>query len=201
MREVQYLLALFLLEILFYITELILSRFSKKNKQLRKVSTIEKLHFIKLNEGYRTSISIFRISIFIFYIILVFLYLDVLKEVTIIIYFMIVAVGILVYMVSLFNIKTFIFYTDYFIVTAPFNFFKKDIIVNYDEIIDFKLYRALYHSYYLKLRVKSGGIRIIQFSGSLIPKNDLVVRVVINTEAGLGKDFSKDKPEKDESMD
>ena len=200
MREVKYILALFLLEILFYTAELILSKFSKKNNQLRKVSTIEELHFIKLNEGYRTSISIFRISIFIAYIILVFLYLDVLKEVTVETYFMIVSVGVLVYMISLYNIKTFIFYNDYFIVTAPFNFFKKDVIINYNEIIDFKLYRALYHSFYLKLQLQSGENRSVQFSGSLNPRNDLVVRVVINSEAGLGKDFGKNKAGKDENI-
>ena len=200
MREVKYILALFLMEILFYTTELILSKFSKKNNQLRKVSTIEELHFIKLNEGYRTSVSIFRISIFISYIILVFLYLDVLKEVTVETYFMIVSVGILIYLISLYNIKTFIFYTDYFIVTAPFNFFKKDIIINYNEINDFKLYRALYYSFYLKLQLKSGETRSVQFSGSLNPRNDLVVRAVINTEADLGKDFGQDQPDENKNL-
>jgi len=190
MREVQYILVLFLLEILFFITELVCSFFNKKNHKLKKVSTTEGLDFIKLNEGYRTSISIFRISIFISYLIVIFIYLDISKGTSIEKYFMIGIIGILVYMVSLYNIKTFIFYTDYFIVTAPFNFFKRDTLINYNSISNFRLYRALYNSYFLKIEMKSGQTRTIQFSGSFNPRNDLVVRIIINTEAGLKKNFT-----------
>ncbi len=195
MREVQYILVLFLLEILFFVTELVCSFFNKKNYRLKKVSTTEDLDFIKLNEGYRTSISIFRISIFISYLIVIFIYLDISKGTSIEKYFMIGIIGILVYMVSLYNIKTFIFYTDYFIVTAPFNFFKRDTLINYNSISNFRLYRALYNSYFLKIEMKSGQTRTIQFSGSFNPRNDLVVRIIINTEAGLKKNFTNNKSE------
>jgi len=195
MREVQYILVLFLLEILFFVTELVCSFFNKKNYRLKKVSTTEDLDFIKLNEGYRTSISIFRISIFISYLIVIFIYFDISKGTSIEKYFMIGIIGILVYMVSLYNIKTFIFYTDYFIVTAPFNFFKRDTLINYNSISNFRLYRALYNSYFLKIEMKSGQTRTIQFSGSFNPRNDLVVRIIINTEAGLKKNFTNNKSE------
>jgi hypothetical protein len=189
MSEMKYILALFLMEIIIFITEVILSVFNKKNQKLKKASSLEDIDFIDLTEGYRTSISFFRVSIFICYLVLIFLYLDVSKENSFEKFVMISVVGILLYLVSLHNIKTFVFYTDYFIVTAPFNFFKKDTLVNYNSIRDFKLYRALYSSYFLKLDLNNQKTQTIQFSGSFIPKNELAIRIILNAKTGLKKDL------------
>ncbi len=185
MREVQYILALFLLEIIIFTTEIVFSCLNTKNRKLKKASNSDELDFIDLSEGYRTSISFFRVSIFISYLILVFIYLDISKENSVEKYLMIFVVGILVYMVSLFNVKTFIFYTDYFIVTAPFNFFKRDTLINYNAIGNFKLYRALYNSYFLKLNLKTNRTSTIQFSGSFNPRNDLVIKIIINSKIDI----------------
>jgi hypothetical protein len=196
MREVQYIIALFLLEILIFGTELLFSFYNQKNRKLKKATSVNEVDFIDLSEGYRTSISFFRISIFISYLILVFIYLDISRESTIERYIMIIIFGILVYLVSLYNVKTFIFYSDYFIVTAPFNFFQKDIIVNYYTIKSFTLYRALYNSFYLKLEYKNGNKQRIQFSGAFNPRNDLVIRLILNTRIGLFKKLDHSMSEK-----
>jgi len=193
MREMQYILALFLLEVLIFLTEVLFSFINKKNKLLKQASLINDVNFIDLSEGYRTSISFFRVSLFIAYLILIFIYLDMSENNSFEKLVMIIILGILIYLVSLFNVKTFIFYTDYFIITAPFNFFQKDVLINYNSISDFKLYRALYNSYYLKLEIKNKKARTIQFSGSFNPRNDLVIRIIINTKAELKKDFSNVK--------
>lgn len=193
MREVQYIVALFLLEILIYITELLFSVYSKNNQLLKKAKSSDDLDFIDLSEGYRTSISFFRISIFVSYLILIFIYLDITKVSTLERYIMIIIVGILVYFVSLYNIKTFIFYSDYFIVTAPFNFFKKDVIVYYYTINDFTLYSALYNSFYLKLQFKNGDYQRIQFSGAFNPRNDVIIHLILNTKTGLQKKYNHKK--------
>ncbi len=189
MREIQYIVALFLLEVLIYLTEIIFSVFNKKNRILKSISSIEEANFFDLSEGFRTSISFFRVSLFIAYLILVFIYLDISENNSLDKFIMIIVFGILVYMVSLFNVKTFIFYSDYFIVTAPFNPFLRDILINYNKINDFRLYKALYSSYYLRLEIKNNHARTIQFSGSFNPRNDLVIRIIINTKANLGKKF------------
>jgi len=189
MQKIQYILALFILEIVIFLTETLFSVFNKRNQKLKRASSMDEVDFIDLSEGYRTSISFFRISIFICYLILVFIYLDISDENSFEKYFMIGIVGILIFLVSLYNIKTFIFYTDYFIVTAPFNFLKKDTLVNYNSINDFRLYRALYSSYYLKLNLKNKKIQTIQFYGSFNPRNDLAIRIILNAKTGLKKDF------------
>ena len=188
MREIQYILALFLMEILIFLVEIVLSVRNKKNRKMKSATSLQELGFIDLEEGFRTSISFFRVSIFICYLILVFFYLDISRGSSLEKFVMISTVGVLMYLVSLFNIKTFIFYSDYFIVTAPFNFFRKDILINYNSISDFSLYRALYSSYFLKLRFRNQIFQTIQFSGSFIPRNDLAIRIILTLKTGLKKD-------------
>jgi len=181
MRERQYILALFLLEILIYAAEIVVAVLNKKNKILNDAKSLEGIDFINLSEGYRTSISFFRISIFISYIILVFISMDTSRNNFAEKLFMVCIIGFLVYLVSLYNVKTFIFYVDYFIVAAPFSFFQKDIIINYQAIRNFQLYSALFNLYTLKIELKNGKTRNIFFSGSLNPRNDLVIKLIISS--------------------
>ncbi len=85
------------------------------------------------------------------------------------------------------NSKIFVFYSSYFVVSAPYNFFKKDVIINYSSIDDYKIYKALYNSFYLKLTLKDTGSMHIHFSGSYLPKNDLVLGYILEQKTGHNK--------------
>jgi hypothetical protein len=186
-------LVIFFSEVALFLVEVIMAVKNEKNRKLRNVDLVEEVDFINLSRGYRTSISFFRISLFIAYLILTVVYFDPGKknffEVSLF-YFLGL---ILVYMLSLLHIKTFIFYNDYFIVSTPFNFFRKETLISYSSINDFKLYSALYNNFFLKLILKNNEIVFIPFSGSPVPKNNLIIRIVLNSRTGLNKDFKRKK--------
>jgi hypothetical protein len=181
-----------LVELLIYFVEIFLAVRSKDNKQLREANIAGECEFLDLQEGYRTGLSYFRTSMFIAYVIAVIMFIDTsqgkqtLDEILLFIVF-----GILIYMVTLMNQRIFIFHTSYFIIGAPFHFFKRDAIIRYEEIEDFRLYRALYSSYFLRIRFKNGTEKLYQFSGSFLPRNDLVLKITLNSVTGLNKDFRK----------
>lgn len=184
-----YIILVLLVEVLLFLAELSLSVISKKNKRLSVANTLDDIDFINLSKGYKTSISIFRISLFITFLLLMVLDLtDVSISYTDSLLFSIIAF-LLIYLVSLLNVKNFIFYDDHFSVRAPFNFFRATVNIDYDQISDFRLYRALYNSYYLSIQMNNGEKKRIQFSGSSLPRNDLVIRIILNTKTGLKKDF------------
>ncbi len=176
-----------LIEILIFVGEIVLASLNKTNKLLRKNDVLEINHLIDLENGFRTNISVFRFSLFIIYIVLVLLYFNTKSESLfeeIILYLL---GGILVYMVSLMNSKIFVFYPSYFIVSSPFNFLRKDIIVNYHSIIDYEIYKALYNSFYLKLILTDSKTGYIHFSGAYLPKNDLVLRYILEKKTTIVK--------------
>lgn len=174
-------------EVLIFVSEIVLASVNKKNKILRKNISIEDIGFIDLNKGFRTNISIFRFSLFIVYIILVVLYFDI-NTVNIVEELMLYFLGgVLIYMVSLMNSKVFVFYSSYFVVSSPFNFFKRDLMIDYDSIIDYKIYKALYNSFYLKLTLKDSKTLFINFSGSYFPKNDLTLRYILDKKTDIRK--------------
>ena len=177
-------------EVAVFFAEVLLSSLNKKNRRMAGVNHLEDLDYVNLEKGYRTNISVFRVSMFIAYVILVILLIDSstaenpIEE--LILY---IIVGILIYMISLMNLKVFNFYPHYFVIGAPFRFLKKDRIIHYEDIEDFHLYRALYNSYYLRLKYKSSPDEIIQFSSAYLPRNDLVLRIILNSKTGMNKDF------------
>jgi hypothetical protein len=184
-----YAIVIFTIEIVLFLTELWIAVRDQFNRKLKRANNIEDVDFLDMNQGYKTSVSYFRISLFLAYLILAILYFDAGKSNLFEAIVLYVLAGILIYMLSLLNIKTFIFYPDYFIVSAPFNFFRKETLISYSTISDFRLYRALYNNFILELRMKTGEINRIQFSGSAIPRNNLVVRIILNSKTGLKKDF------------
>jgi hypothetical protein len=186
-----YAIVILVIEVLLFIVEVLLASRNRANRLLRHVENIDELDFIDLKQGCRTSISIFRISLFVAYLVLVILYFDTDKSNLIEPIFLYFIGGVLMYMLSLMNIKTFIFYTDYFIVSEPFNFFRREILVSYSAISDFKLYRALYNNFFLKLKLKNGEVIRIQFSGSSIPKNNLILRMILNSKTGLRMNYKR----------
>jgi hypothetical protein len=193
----SYVIVVLIIEILLFLVELILSVTSPKNRELRKADKLEQISFIDLSEGYRTSISIFRISLFISFILLLVLNIGHFSFGNIESFLLVVVAFLLVYLVSLFNIKTFIFYDEYFIVSAPFNPFRANTMIEYENLHDFRLFRALYNSYYLSIELKNGEKKKIQFSASFLPRNDLSIRIILNSKAQLGKDFRKLHKEED----
>jgi hypothetical protein len=189
-----YLIIVFVLsfEIVVFFIEVLLAYLNKKNRIMAKVNFIEDLDFIDLEKGYNTGISVFRISMFLAYVILVVLLID--KSTAenpveeLILY---IIIGILIYMISLMNLKVFNFYSNYFVIGSPFHFFNKDIIIRYEEIEDFHLYRALYNSYYLRLKYRNSPDKLIQFSAAYLPRNDLTIRIILNSKTVRNKDFQK----------
>lgn len=185
-------LIVILIEVAIYLGELVYSVRSAKNKQLRKANHLDECEFLNLHDGFRTGLSYFRTSMFIAYIIAVIIYIDSsqgeqpLEEIL-----LFIALGILVYMVTLMNQRIFIFHSTYFIVGAPFHFLKKDAIIRYEEIEDFKLYQALYSSYYLRLRFKDSTERLFQFSESFVPRNYLIIQLALNSIKEMEKDFHR----------
>jgi hypothetical protein len=180
------------IEITVFIAEVLLASLNKKNRRMAKANLIEKLEFINLEKGYTTGISAFRISMFLAYIILVILLIDTstaenpVEE--LILY---IIIGILIYMISLMNLKVFNFYSNYFVIGSPFHFFNKDMIIRYEDIEDFHLYRALYNSYYLRLKYRNSPDKLIQFSAAYLPRNDLAIRIILNSKTDQSKDFQK----------
>ena len=195
-----YILIIILLgiEIIIFITEVLLSSLNKKNRKMAAVNLLEDLDFIDLERGYHTGISGFRISIFLAYIILVILLID--KSAAenpteeLILY---IIIGVLIYMISLMNLKVFNFYPNYFVIGSPFHFLNKDVIVRYEEIKDFHLYRALYNSFYLRIKFKNSPDKLIQFAAAYLPRNDLVIRIILNSRTDQKKDFRKPDIEDD----
>ncbi len=187
MANYFWVVVILLFEILIFIGEILLASLNKTNQLLRKNNASEINHLIDLKKGFRTNISVFRFSLFIVYIVLVFLYLNTKSESLfeeIILYLL---GGILVYMVSLMNSKIFVFYSSYFIVSSPFNFLKRDVIVNYHSIVDYEIYKALYNSFYLKLILKDSKTVYIHFAGAYLPKNDLVLRYILEKKTNIVK--------------
>lgn len=185
-------LVVILIEVFIYFLEIILSVRSMENKQLRRANVIEECSFIDLQVGYRTGISYFRTSIFIAYVIVVLVLLDsswAEKAINEVIFF--ILGGILIYMLTLMNQRIISFHSNYFIIGAPFHFFMRDAIIQYEEIEDFQLYQALYSSYYIRIKFKKGGEKLYQFSGSFLPRNDLLLRITLNSVTNLNKDFRK----------
>ncbi len=186
------------IEIAIFFAEVLLSSLNRKNRRLANVNHLKDLDFIDLEKGYRTNISVFRISMFVAYIILVILLIDSsaaenpIEE--LILY---IIIGVLIYMVSLMNLKVFNFYSHYFVIGSPFLFLKKDRIIRYEDIEDFHLYRALYNSHYLRMKFKHSADEIIQFSSAYLPRNDLVLRVILNSKTSLNKDFQEMEDEDD----
>ncbi len=190
----RYLLVVLILsiEIAVFFAEVFLSSLNTKNRRLASVSKLEDLDFVDLEKGYRTNISVFRISTFVAYVILVILLIDTstaenpIEE--LILY---IIIGILIFMISLMNLKVFSFYSSYFVIGSPFRFLTRDKIIHYEDIKDFHLYRALYNSYYLRLKFKSSPDETIQFSAAYLPRNDLVLQIILNSKSGLNKDFQE----------
>jgi hypothetical protein len=193
MAVADYTLALILLfiELGLFIAEVLTAARNDQNRKLRRVHRLEKVDFINLSKGYKTSISLFRISLFVTYLVLVVLYLNTSKKnsAEVILFYLLGL--ILVYMLSLSHIKVFIFYTDYFITNSTFNPFKKKILINYASIKNFYLYRVLYNNFYLKLELDNNETIYIPFSGSSLPKNHLIIRLVLNSMTGMNKDFQR----------
>ena len=181
-----------LCEVIIYFTEMVLSARDSQNAVLRKANKIQECDFIDLQKGFRTGLSYFRTSMFIAYIVVVIMFIDASqaeKSLSNILLF--VLIGILFYMLTMMNQRIFIFHTNYFIIGAPFHFFKRDAIIRYEEIENFQLYVALYSAYYIRIRFKDGSEKLYHFSGSFLPRNDLVLRVILNTVTGSKKDFRK----------
>jgi hypothetical protein len=189
----NYAVGIFIIEVLLFLSEIVMASKSERNRKLKKAKSIVGLDFIDLKQGYKTSISIFRISLFISYLVLVILYFDAnennLTE-SVLLYFL---GGVLIYMLSLMSIKTFIFYPDYFLVSAPFNVLRKEVLISYSSISDFRLYRALYNNFLLKIKMKSGEVVRIQFSGSSVPMNNLILKLILNSKTGMKNDFIQRK--------
>lgn len=186
------------IEIVVFLVEVMLSSLSKKNRQMAKVNLISEIDFIDLEKGYHTGISVFRISMFLAYIILVIMLID--KSTAenqieeLILY---IIIGILIYMISLMNLKVFNFYSNYFVIGSPFHFFNKDIIIRYEDIEDFHLYRALYNSYYLRLKLTNSPDKLIQFSAAYLPRNDFAIRIILNSKTSQSKNFQNLEDEDD----
>ena len=196
-------IAVLLVETGLFLTEVLFSIFNAKNKQLRKAESIEDLDFIDLEEGVTTGISWFRVSLVISYVLLVLLLIDfsktnILEEVLVYL-----AIGIIIYLLIVFNIKVFSFYQDRFIVWTPFRFFQPKLMIEYDQIKDFHIYSALYNSFYLNIELKDETKYRIEFSSSSLPKNDLIIRIILNSKTGLNKDVvrKKRKKSKEDSTD
>ena len=99
--------------------------------------------------------------------------------------------GILIYMVSIMNSKVFVFYESYFVISSPFNFFRKELLVSYSSIEKFHIYKALYNAFYLKLEMKGSGTTYIHFSGSYLPKNDLALSSILELKVKSETNQSK----------
>ncbi len=183
-------LIILLVELFIFISEIVLASASKKNKVLKGINPLENDEIIDLKKGFRTNISIFRLSLFIVYVVLVVLLFNFSSDNFIEELILYILVGALVYMVSIMNSKIFVFYDTYFVISSPFNFFRKDVIINYNSIEDYNIYRALYNSFYLKLFLKDSEIKYIHFSGSYLPKNDLTLKAILEYKTNIEKDIS-----------
>ena len=179
-----YAIVIFVFEVIIFVTEVIIASRNHVNRKLRRFDSVNDIDFIDLKQGYKTSISLFRISLFIAYLVLAILYFDAGKGKLTESCLLYVLGGILMYMLSLMNIKSFIFYSDYFIVSAPFNLFRKEQLISYSSIAKFRVYRALYNNYFLKLTMKNNEIVRIQFSGSSIPRNSLILKHILRIKIG-----------------
>jgi hypothetical protein len=177
-------------ELLIFITEIILASVFKKNKALKKANPFENNKFIDLKKGFRTNISIFRFSLFLVYIILIVLFFNSGSDNFFEELILYILAGALIYMVSVMNSKIFVFYESYFIVSSPFNPLRKNLIVNYNSIEDYHIYRALYNSFYLKIVLKDSTKRYIHFSGAYLPKNDLALKVILKHKTNIEKEIS-----------
>ena len=173
---------LFLIEVLRAITD-------KRNKQLRKTNVLEGVDFIDLRKGYRTRVSWFRVSLVATYLVLMVLLVDFNKSNFLQEMMVYLAIGAMVYVIVLLNIKVFIFQDAYFAVYSPFDPFFKSCVIEYTDIKDFQIYRALYNAYIITLTMKNGSERKIEFSAMSVPRNDLVTRIILNSKTGLNKDF------------
>jgi hypothetical protein len=189
MQITPYAIVVLVTEIGLFFTELIWASSSKKNRRLRETNTLDNIDFISLEYGYRTSISLFRISLFVAYLLFVMFSFDSFTTITGEVLVLYVIGGILVYLLAIRNIKTFIFYNDHFIISTPFNFFRSEQFIEYNAIHDYRIYRALYNSCILILNYKDGTTLKVQFSGSSLPRNDHVIRVILNSKLDL-KDYS-----------
>ncbi len=179
-----------LAEVLIFISEIVLASSNKTNKAFRGNTTLENTGLIDLEKGFRINISISRVTLFLVYVILVVLYIDfstdsVIEELT-----LYILGGILIYMVSLMNSKIFMFYSSHFVISAPFNPFRRDLIIHYDSIKEYEIYKALYNSFYLKLTLNDSRVLYIHFYGSYLPKNDLAIRYVLDKKTKLNKNHN-----------
>ena len=194
-------IAVLMVETGLFLVEVLFSVFNAKNKQLRKAKSIDDLDFINLEEGVTTGISWFRVSLVISYVLLVLLLIDfskpnILEEILVYL-----SIGIIIYILIVFNIKVFSFYPDRFIVWTPFRFFQPKIMIEYDQIKDFHLYSALYNSFFLNIELKDSTIYSIEFSSSSLPKNNLIIRVILNSKTGLSKDVVRKRWKKSRGND
>ena len=174
-----------------FLLEVILSAISGKNKQLRKARSLNEVDFINLDEGHTTGISWFRVSLVISYILLVLLLIDFTKTNIVeelLLYF---GLGILIYILIVFHIKVFSFYEDRFIVWTPFRFFQPKLMIEYSQIKDYQLYVALYNSFFLNIELKDSSKLRIEFSACSLPRNDLIIQIILNSKTGLSKDVIK----------
>ena len=178
-----------LIELFIFISEIILASVFKKNKILKRNNPLEDTDIIDLKKGFRTNISIFRLSLFVVYFVLIVLFFDSGTDNFIEELILYILGGVLVYMVSIMNSKVFIFYDLFFVISSPFNFFRKDLIIYYDSIEDYHIYRALYNSFYLKLFLKESKIKYIHFSGSYLPKNDLALNTILKRKTEIDTDI------------
>ena len=64
------------IEIIVFFAEVLFSSLDIRNRILIRVNTLDTLDFIDLEKGYRTTVSFFRISMFVAYVILVILLID-----------------------------------------------------------------------------------------------------------------------------
>jgi hypothetical protein len=178
-----------LLEMTLFLFEVFRASANPKNKQLRKANSLHNIDFIDLDKGFKTNISWFRISMFVAFVVLVLILFDFRKDNLFEEFIVYLSLGALIYVIALLNIKVFTFYNDYFIIKAPFDFLFKQKAVEYSAIEDFRLYRALYNSYILSLQIKGSKLLKIEFSASSIPRNNLIIRIILNSKTGLKKDF------------
>ena len=65
-----------LIELFIFISEIILASVFKKNKILKRNNPLEDTDIIDLKKGFRTNISIFRLSLFVVYFVLIVLFFD-----------------------------------------------------------------------------------------------------------------------------
>lgn len=172
-------LIILFVELFIFIGEILLASVNKKNKALIKKKSSEKGGDIILFNGFRTNISVFRFSLLLVYVVLIVLFFNSNSENLVEELILYVLGGILIYMVSIMNSKVFVFYDTYFVVSSPFNFFRKELIIDYDTIDEFHIYKALYNAFYLKLDLKDKSTKYIHFSGSYLPKNDLALSVIL----------------------